>query len=60
MVLYIHTSYFTSLEPNIIRKSQPPLQQVRPQHESVGEHRRMNERIGEYMRIQMCVPSTYK
>ena len=42
-----HTSYFTPSEPNILSKSQAPLQQVRPQLEGVGEWRRRNERIGE-------------
>ena len=45
MNLNIHTSYFTSWEPNILSKAQAPLQQVRPQHESVGEWR-SSERIG--------------
>ena len=51
IILHIHTSYFSSLEPNILNKAQAPLQQVSPQHESVGEWRRRNEIIGEYMRI---------
>ena len=46
MILHIHTSYYKSWEPNILSKTQTPLQQVRPQHESVGEWRRRNERIG--------------
>ena len=49
MILQSHTSYFTSWEPNILSKAQAPLQQVRPQHESVGEWRRRNERIGRLM-----------
>ena len=51
MSLYIHKSYFIYRAPNILSKAQAPLQQVCPQHESGGEWRRMNERIGEYMRI---------
>ena len=45
-ILHIHTSYFTAWAPNILSKVQEPPQQVRPQHESVGEWRRRNERIG--------------
>ena len=47
----IHTSYTQYWSSNILSKVQEPLQQVFPQHESVGELRRRNERIGEYMRI---------
>ena len=36
---------------NILNKMQAPLQQVHPQHESVGEWVRRNERIGRYMII---------
>ena len=46
MRLQSHTSYFTAWAPNILSKTQAPLQQVRRQHESVGEWRRRNERIG--------------
>ena len=37
MILHRHTSYFPSWEPNILNKVKEPLQQVRRQHESVGE-----------------------
>ena len=47
MIIHIHKSYFISWAPNILSKAQAPLKQVRPQHESVGEWRRRNERIGE-------------
>ena len=53
MILHIHTSYFTTWAANILSKVQAPLQQVRPQLESVGEWRRKIERIGEYMRIRL-------
>ena len=56
MILKIHTSYFIAWAPNILSKMQTPLQQVHPQHESVGEWRRRNERIGEYIIIRMSVP----
>ena len=46
IILQSHTSYFTSWEPNILIKAQAPFQQVCPQHESVGERRKRNERIG--------------
>ena len=51
MILQINMLYFKSLASYILMKSQAPLQQVHPQHESVGEWRRRNERVGEYMRI---------
>ena len=47
MILLIHTMYFIAQASNILSKAQAPLQQVLPQHESVGEWRRRNERIGE-------------
>ena len=47
MKLQSHTSYFTAWASTILSKAQAPLQQVRPQHESVGEWRRRNESIGE-------------
>jgi len=47
MILQFHTSYFTAWASNILRKAQAPLQQVCPQHESVGEWRRRNGRAGE-------------
>ena len=53
MILQIHESYIKSWESTILKKAQAPLQQVHPQHESVGEWRRRNERIGEYMRIRI-------
>ena len=37
IILLIHASYFTAWAPNILSKAQSPLQQVRPQHESVGD-----------------------
>ena len=46
-----HTSYTQDWASNILIKVQEPLQQVHHQHESVGEWRRRNERIGRYMRI---------
>ena len=36
MRLQRNTSYFTYLAPNILNKAQAPIQQVCPQHESVG------------------------
>ena len=45
MLLHRHASYIKSWESNILIKSQPPLQQVRPECESVGECRIRNERI---------------
>ena len=45
MILQSHTSYFIGWAPNILNNAQAPLQQVRPQHESVGEWR-SSERIG--------------
>ena len=44
--LHIHTSYTLTLESNGHIKEQAPFQQVCHQHESMGEWRRMNERIG--------------
>ena len=58
MILQIHKSYIKSLASTIISKAQAPLQQVRHQHETVGEWRRKNERIGRYMRIILYGPST--
>ena len=40
------TSYFKAWASNILIKAQAPLQQVCPQHESVGEWRRRNEIMG--------------
>ena len=51
--LQSHTSYTQAWAPNIIRKVQALLQQVRRQHESVGEWRIRNEIIGRYMRIHL-------
>ena len=42
----IHKSYTKSWESNGLIESQAPLQQVCHQHESMGEWRRRNERIG--------------
>ena len=44
--LHIITSYTQAWALNILNKVQAPLQQVHNQHESVGEWRRSNERIG--------------
>ena len=46
MRLQGHTSYIKALASTIISKAQEPPQQVRHQHEIVGEWRRRNERIG--------------
>ena len=52
IILQIPTSYIKYLASNVLSKVQAPLQQVHPQHESVGEWGRRNERIGRYMRIR--------
>ena len=41
-----HTSYTQAWATNRLIQTQAPLQQVRHQHERVGEWRRRNERIG--------------
>ena len=43
MRVYIHTSYTQAWASNILSKVQAPLQQLRHQHESVGEWRRRKE-----------------
>ena len=53
IILNINASYIKSWESNILSKVQAPLQQVCPQHESVGEWRRRNERRGRYMRTRV-------
>ena len=50
--VHIYTSYTPSWESNELKKEQAPLQQVRHQHESMGEWSRRNERIGRSMRNQ--------
>ena len=45
IIVHIHTSYTQYWGSNILSKVQAPLQQVRHQHESVGEWRIRNERI---------------
>ena len=51
---YIINTYiiYPIFASNILNKLQAPLQQVRHQHESVGEWRRRNNIIRIYMRIQ--------
>ena len=56
--VHIHSSYTQYWASNILSKVQAPLQQVRHQHESVGNGEEGMRQLGRYMRIKLYGNST--